>query len=81
MGQPETHLWLYICVTEEALVFGLVTLRRAILCRYTATAVIERVMLCNLLLRCRVLFSRWSQCHLYGINATLGEACQSVEAL
>jgi hypothetical protein len=29
----------------------------------------------------RVLFSLWSQCHLYGINATLGEAYQSVEAL
>ena len=28
-----------------------------------------------------VLSSLWSQCHLYGINATLGEACQSVEAL
>jgi hypothetical protein len=36
---------------------SIVTLRRAMLCRYTAAAVIERVLLCSLLLWCRVIFS------------------------
>jgi hypothetical protein len=54
---------------------SIVTLRRATLCCCAAATVIERVVLYSLLLRCHVLFSLWSQCHLYGINATLGEAC------
>jgi hypothetical protein len=53
------------------------SLRRAIESHYAAAAVV----LCSLLLRCRVLFCSGSHCHLYGINATLGEACHSVEAL
>jgi hypothetical protein len=72
---------IYVYLRRHWCLGSIVTLCRAILCRYTAAAVIERVVLCSLFLRCRVLFSLWSQCHLYGINATLGEACQSVEAL
>jgi hypothetical protein len=58
-----------------------ITLRRAVVHRYAAAIVIERIVLCSLLLQYRVLFFPRSQRHLYSINAILEEAYQLVEAL